>query len=254
MIIHYRIYSKSALGGGALISSTEAGGATVRSTSSGGGITKSSTSGGGVSKSTESGGATTQTSSSGGDHRHLMFAFQNDMGTTTPPTNFKSFVAVADRAGNNAAGVFMPGVSTSLYTNTADGNHSHSVSVPNHSHNFTIPAHTHDVTIPNHSHEVDIPAHQHGINIPNHVHAIDFGIYKLPNIPTKVTIKVDGKTIPYTETSGDLLDMIPYLEKDEEGKVRRGWHTITIAPNDLGRITAQLTNQFFMMSRGGGDY
>ncbi|MED3649944.1 phage tail spike protein [Heyndrickxia sporothermodurans] len=248
-VTQYRAYSKSALGGGAFVSSTEAGGATVRSTSSGGGITKSSTSGGGVSKSTASGGGTTQTTASGGNHRHQVLAgtsllLPGDQRPFQARTGDGSIIQVVLEATSGA----------NIMTFTADGDHTHSVTVPSHTHSFDVPNHSHDVTIPNHSHEVDIPAHQHGINIPNHVHAIDFGIYKLPNVPTKVTIKVDGKTIPYTDTSGDLLDLIPYLELDDQKRVRRGWHTVSIAPNDLGRVSAQLTNQFFMQSRGGGDY
>jgi hypothetical protein len=48
--------------------------------------------------------------------------------------------------------------------------------------------------------------------------------------------------------------LIPYLSKDTEGKVNRGWHTIAIAPNDLGRINAQIFTQFFVQSRGGGSF
>lgn len=90
--------------------------------------------------------------------------------------------------------------------------------------------------------------------MPDHTHAIQFGIFKLDNVPSKVTIKVDGNPVPYTATNGDNIDLIPYLSKDSEGRVNRGWHTVTITPNDLGRINAQIYTQFFIQSRGGGNF
>lgn len=251
-VTQYRAYSKSALGGGAIVTSTEAGGATLRTTSSGGASTQTSSSGGGVSKSTVSGGGSTQTSSAGGG--------------TTATTSVKTFVQMnlmtgepenavgTENYGNHLHEVQIPGDPFNHSHNVTIPNHTHQVNIPNHTHDFDVPNHTHTVNIPNHIHEVDIPEHTHGINLPNHTHAIDFGIYKLPNLPTKVTVKVDGNTVPYTNTSAELLDLIPYMELDDQGRIRRGWHTVTIAPNDLGRVSAQLTNQFFMQSRGGGNY
>src|SRR5690606_4837450 len=116
-----------------------------------------------------------------------------------------------------------------------------------------IPNHTHEINIPNHTHEIDIPAHQHDITLPDHTHEIQHGIFKLDRTPSKVTIKVDGNVVPITATSGDSIDLIPYLALDSENRVQRGWHTVEITPNDLGRINAQLMVQFFMQSRGGVD-
>jgi hypothetical protein len=65
---------------------------------------------------------------------------------------------------------------------------------------------------------------------------------------------VDGNTVPFTDVSGDNIDLIPYLSKDGEGKLNRGWHTIIITPDDLGRINAQIYSQVFIQSRGGGSY
>lgn len=129
---------------------------------------------------------------------------------------------------------------------------SHYHALPNHGHEIDLPSHTHDM---DHTHTV--PAHTHGMDhthqIPAHTHDIDFGIWEGPT-PTSVTIKVDGNTIPITDTQGDI-DIIPYLSKDGAGKIQRGaWHTIEIAPNTLGRIVASVLNQIFVQSRGGGDY
>ena len=151
--------------------------------------------------------------------------------------------------------VLGPGTPTmrNFETLSASGNHSHSVSIPSHTHDFDIPNHTHSVTIQNHTHSVSIPNHTHDITLPNHTHDIEYGIFKLSRTPSKVTIKVDGKPVPYTDTTGETIDLIPYLSLDSERRVQRGWHTVEITPNDLGRINAQLMTQFFMQSRGGVD-
>lgn len=220
----------------------EGGGAVVKSTSSGGGSTQTSSSGGGVAKSTASGGGSTQTSSSGGG--------------TTVSSGTKDFSGSSLATGTPTGSITPPYEQHThlVILNQGQLNHSHSVSVPNHQHSVSIPNHSHEFDVPNHAHSVNIPAHTHDITLPNHSHAIQFGIYKLDKTPTKVTIKVDGNTVPHTTTSGDNIDLIPYLSKDSEGKVNRGWHTVTIAPNDLGRINANIYTQFFIQSRGGGSF
>lgn len=282
----FRTYSRAIGGGGAIVSSTSAGGAVVKSTSaggavvkstssgggstatssSGGGTTATSTNGGGVAKSTASGGATTQSSAAGGDHRHVMFQTTG----TVPSSGGEPVLA------NTAGAVFFAldgntPTMTSFSTHGSSGNHSHSVtvpshthdfdvpshshnvSIPNHTHNVVIPAHTHSIDIPSHQHDIDIPAHQHEITLPNHTHEIEHGIFKLNRTPSRVTIKVDGVTVPITATYGDSIDLIPYLPLDSENRVTRGWHTVEITPNDLGRINAEVMTQFFMQSRGGVD-
>ncbi|QJX63039.1 hypothetical protein HLK66_16150 [Niallia circulans] len=98
-----------------------------------------------------------------------------------------------------------------------------------------------------------IPNHTHEIQLPDHTHEIEFGIFKLNELPSKVTITVDGNTVPVTDLNGDNIDLIPYLSKSGD-TVNRGWHTISIMPDNLGRINAQIYTQFFLQSRGGGDY
>lgn len=248
----FRAYSRAIEGGGSIATSTAAGGAVVKSTSSGGGSTATSSSGGGTSTSTQSGGGSSQTSAAGGNHTHKMFTTVGYDSDDSPNTSVLAGAnsslggSVLRLPGNNPGNV-------EFYTQGASGTHSHSVSIPSHSHNFSTPNHSHSVTIPNHVHEIDIPSHTHNISIPDHDHEIDHGIFKLNRIPSQVTIEVDGNSVPVISTSGDSIDLIPYLSLDSENRVQRGWHTVEITPNDLGRINAQLMVQFFIQSRGGVD-
>lgn len=267
-ISEFRAYSRAIEGGGALVSSTESGGATTRTSSSGGGTTATSTSGGGVAKSTASGGGSSQTSSSGGgtstssaaggDHSHAMFSGTGFAANSNPDSS----TILTARNGLKIMVNVDTSAAVTYYTEGSSGNHSHSVSIPNHTHSVSIPAHTHNfdipnhshnVTIPNHTHDTVIPAHKHDITLPNHTHEIDHGIFKLGRTPSKVSIKVDGKVVPLTDTYADSFDIIPFLAIDSEGRVQRGWHTVEITPNDLGRINAEVMTQFFMQSRGGVD-
>ncbi|MBO0961435.1 phage tail protein [Neobacillus sp. MM2021_6] len=194
--------------------------------------------GGAVVSSTSSGGGSTQTSSAGGQATVTSAAGGGSQETSS------NFIELHD----------MTGVPENSVGTENWGYHKHEYVIPGHNHNVTIPNHTHSVSVPAHSHSVNIPAHTHDITLPDHTHAIQFGIYKLNKTPSAVVIKIDGNTIPFTGTSGDNIDLIPYLAKDSEGKVDRGWHSITIAPNDLGRINANIYTQFFIQSRGGGSF
>lgn len=230
----FRAYSRAIEGGGELATST----------ASGGGTTTSSSNGGGTSKSTESGGGSTRTSSSNGTHRHRVFYHLQNHGSLPDASNYQQFYAPRNPDGSDSGVLFLAGAAGDVYTDSADGAHSHSVTIPAHSHTFVVPDHTHNVTVPNHTHDIEIP---------NHTHEIQHGIFKLNRNPSAVSIKVDGNTIPITSTSGDSINLIPYLSLDSSGRVQRGWHTVEITPNDLGRINAQLMVQFFMQSRGGVD-
>jgi phage minor structural protein len=190
------------------------GGATTATSSSGGGSTQTSSTGGQATVTSAAGGASTETSSSYVE-QHLM------------------------------SGVPENAVGSDNY-----GNHLHEVVVPGHDHSVSIPNHSHSVSVPSHTHNVDIPGHTHNVSIPDHTHGLEFGIYQLERLPTAVTIKVDNNPLDFTDTKGDNIDLIPYLSKDTDGKVNRGWHTVTITPNDLARINAQIFTQFFVQSRG----
>jgi hypothetical protein len=98
---------------------------------------------------------------------------------------------------------------------------------------------------------VQIPAHTHDVTLPNHTHAIEYGIYQLDRLPSAISIKVDGTATSINGLSGENIDLIAYLSKDASGRINRGWHTVEITPNDLGRINAQLITQFFIRSHEG---
>lgn len=227
---NFRAYERAIKGGGA----------TSVTSSSGGGTSSTSSSGGGTSSTSSSGGGTSSTSAGGGDHSHQMF--KSMIGPVIPISDALFY---SKNSAGQEVSVNMPANGVDLYTYGSSGTHSHSFSTPSHTHDFSVPNHTHDFTIPNHTHE---------ITLPDHTHDIEFGIFKLQETPSEVVINVDGVEVPGTSTSGDNIDLIPYLSKDSEGKVNRGKHVISLTPNNLGRINAQVNAQFFMQSRGGGSF
>lgn len=249
----FRAYSQATEGGGATVQSTSAGGGTTRSTTEGGSSTQTSSSGGGTSKSTESGGGTSQTSSAGGNHTHMMFSYNGN--DTSEFTRRRYYTRSSGTSGLNIAVDLETSSTGDVYTAGSSGNHSHSVTIPSHSHNFTVPNHTHTVNIPSHSHSVTIPNHSHEITLPDHTHEIKHGIYRLNELPTSVEIRVDGNLTPYTSTSGQNIDLIPCLSKDSGGKIRRGqWHEVSIKPNKLSRVNANVISRLFIQSLIGGTH
>lgn len=136
---------------------------------------------------------------------------------------------------------------------TASGDHQHSVLIREHDHPIRIDPHRHRVNVPGHRHEVRIPDHNHSITLPDHTHEIEYGIFEGP-IPTALTVEVDGKIIPGLSTNEDDINIVPYLAKDGGGRILRGWHEIKITPNTLGRISANVSSQIFVQSRGGGNF
>lgn len=140
---------------------------------------------------------------------------------------------------------------------TPSGGHAHDMLY--HIHNFWSTPHYHEMphfhTIPSHSHEMP---HTHSMphthEIPSHTHEIEFGIYEGP-VASAITLRVDGEMIPEVGTSETNIDLTNYLSVDEEGKIQRGqFHEIEISPNNLSRVVASVVIQFFVQSRGGGDY
>lgn len=116
-------------------------------------------------------------------------------------------------------------------------------------HAHGIVPHYHVFSIGDHVHNME-----HNHIIPSHNHQIQFGIYEGATA-SAVGIIVDGNVVPGSATSADEFDLLPYLNKDEEGKIERGqWHSIEIVPNTLSRVTASVMSQVFIQSRGGGDY
>ncbi|PGT36426.1 hypothetical protein COC97_22970 [Bacillus anthracis] len=251
--LRFRAYERAIKGGGAVVGSTSAGGGTVSSTSAGGSIVQSTSSGGSSTQTSTSGGGSVQTSSGGGDHVHKMF----HGGGIVPaePATIGLYTAFSDPGRNTAASFYAKGTGASLYTHGSSGDHTHSLSIPNHQHSISIPSHQHSISLPNHQHDIHLDPHSHEITLPNHTHDIEFGIFELYQTPSKVTIEVDGNTLPFDSIRGQDINLIPYLAKDNEGKLQRGRYVeIKITPNSLARINATVTGRLFIQSRSGGTY
>ena len=218
-------------------STSSSGGASVQSatSSSGGASVQSATS--------EAAGQSTQTSSANGSHRHRFLKLNTKVGP------WKTEGGWYQAHGSNFVELKVDPNAGDLYTEEAADNHSHTVSTPAHTHNvsITIPSHTHNVSI-------NVPAHTHqvSITIPGHTHEIVYGIFEYERLPSKLTIKVDGKAIPINETSFERFDIVPYLNKDSDGKVTRGRHTLEITPDDLVRLEIQVILRVFIQSQLGG--
>lgn len=219
----FRAYSRATEGGGATVKSTSAGGGTSTSTSSGGGSSETS---GASSVSSRTSGASSS-STSGSVWSGSGFTIDTAGVTPAPPNyNHKHSVLASQLAHSHSM----------AHTHSINFQHTHSVSIPNHTHSFTVPAHTHD------------------IELPDHVHDVKHEIVELGTTPNRVTIKVDGNTVPHTSTSGDRINLVDYMNKDSNGKISRGRHEVEILPNGLARIEADLILRVFIQSRLGNVY
>lgn len=119
----------------------------------------------------------------------------------------------------------------------------------NHFHQFLVSKDSID-----HNHTFSVPSHTHEFSVPTHTHGVEHKIVESGSIPSSVTIKVDGNSMPINSASQERLNLINYLRKDSEGKVSRGKHTIEIYPNGLARIEANLILRVFIQSQLGGKY
>ena len=242
----FRAYSKAIEGGGGVATSTSSGGASTQTSSSGGG---------GVTTSSTEDGRYSTTSYEGGSINTI-----DEVQAVAPPPY------ILQLEGTTTEGRHDHGIPDGTRLSTQGGgyvtfesqeghihaivlNHKHTIRLDGHDHEIYIPRHNHDIKIPNHQHDIKIPNHIHDIKIPNHIHELQFGIYR-GTTADKVTIKVDGKTIPQTQPGQDI-DIVKYLSVDGGGKIRRNtWHTIEIIPNKMTRIVANVFMQIFTNSRG----
>ncbi|EEK75208.1 Phage minor structural protein [Bacillus mycoides] len=251
--LRFRAYERAIKGGGAVVASTSAGGANVGSTSSGGATVGSTSSGGATVSSTSAGGGTVRASSGGGDHVHKMFHGGGIM--PAEPTTIGLYTAFSDPGRNTAASFYAKGTGSSFYTHGSSGEHTHNITLPDHSHSISIPNHSHSISIPNHTHDISIPNHKHDITLPDHTHEIEYGIFEFNETPSNITITVDGNVVPFTSTSGQDIDLEPYIAKGSDGKFQRGRYVeIKITPNKLARINATVTGRLFIQSRKGGTF
>lgn len=189
-----------------------------------------SLSGGGAAISTtttQAAGQSTQTSSANGTHRHRVLKFDSVIDHKWN----EDLTANVFYGFNRDMPIYIQGSSRpgDIYTEQAADNHTHAVTTPSHTHNLsvTIPAHTHD---------------------------IQYGIYEDSDIADRVTVTVDGNTIPGTDTSKERFNIVEYLSKSTDGTINRGWHEIIMTPNKRARIEAQITMRVFIKSQLGGEF
>ena len=216
----FRAFSKATGGGGATASTTSGGGGFSDTTSSGGGSYSSTDDGGGGYDTSD---VDRNTGDTSGGHNHGIW----------PGVRLAIWGGV-DENGNVVSDGYVEWVKS--------GNHYHRLYIPEHRHSFNIPSHYHSFSI---------PSHTHGFSIPAHTHAIEWGIFE-GETAEKVTIKVDGKSVPVTGTE---INIAPYLATGDGGKITRNtWHEIEITPDVMTRMIANVFIQLFVNSRGEGDY
>ena len=277
----------SAAGGSSTVTSAAGGSGTSTSASGGGGSATSAAGGSSEVTSATGGGSQIYTgqSSIGGENASTGSAGRTDGTPFYDRYDWHSHSYIRPTAGYSDGGSYGYGWHKHLHTLPSHSHkvtvpshthsvtfpsHTHSVSIPSHSHSVSIPAHTHSVSIPSHTHSVSIPSHSHTVkvpshthtvtiqahshtfNIPDHTHDIEYGIYK-GTTASKGTLIVDGTTVG-TYSSFSNLNLIPYLNKDSDGIIVRGWHTLQVTPNALSRVELDLVIQLFANSRGGGQY
>ncbi len=73
---------------------------------------------------------------------------------------------------------------------------------------------------------------------------------------TAMNTYIDGNLVTSSTTvNWSNLDIIPYLNKDIDGRIVRGaWHTVEFVPNQNALISAQVVKQFSVSGQGGGDF
>ena len=257
---NFRAYEKGAAGGGGTVVSTQS-----TSTPAGGGTTSSS----GGTPTTAAGGSTTVTS----EEEYTNYTYVDPTDTTWFTTTkweprifsddieFRGYEPPVhdDGNGNHDPENYI------CYPVKLDWRHTEErqqiIFIAKHTH-----PHVHTSTIPPHSHDIEphvhnIPDHVHEIppltvNIPDHEHDLDYGIYEANKSYSGFIVKVDGNTVAGTSQGAEALNIIPYLNKDSNGKVTRGMHTMTITPtraanqDGLARVTGQIYIQCFVQSRG----
>jgi phage minor structural protein len=203
-----------------------------KATLGGGGTSTTSGAGGGTSTTSGAGGGTSTTSGSGG-------------GATLSSSNV-DFNGATLRTGIPIGGELAPYELHEHYVTVVDNQLQHT-------HSVTINPHSHTITLSPHSHTITLESHDHSITLEPHVHGIEYGIYKDSSVTSTWIVEVDGNLV--SEVS-DRINIIPYLSKDEGGRVLRGqWHEVTIKPSSgLGRVNANIFGQYFLQSRGGGTY
>lgn len=166
-----------------------------------------------------SGGGTTVTSASGGG---------------AAPTSRSGGGSTSGGGGGLTAGYTNDQTFYTDYADGSSGSHRHFNSA--HRHGLTLSNHTH--SIPSHTHIVDVPAHSHSVSLAAHTHGIVYGIYQ-GTTASAVQVRVDGTYIG-SFASLTAQDITAHLSKSSGKIIRNAWHTVTLTPNTLTRIRAQV--------------
>jgi hypothetical protein len=61
---------------------------------------------------------------------------------------------------------------------------------------------------------------------------------------------VDGNIVPGLGLNETEVNILPHLDRTSGGKIVRGFHEVTITPNDLGRANVVIHIQQFIKSLG----
>lgn len=259
-LTNFRAYSKATQGGGANTLSSNSGGGFYNSSDGGGGANPTSASGGGTSTSTSNGGNGQATSTYFDISANTQLEWPNSSNQSaahnhgiSQGTHFVTNISVTKNAQGLVTGVSEWGTTWVPSGVHSHGSHSHTVNIPSHSHAFTVPSHTHSIQIPTHYHMINIPTHQHNLTLPNHTHAIEYGIYKGP-VANQMTVYIDNTLIGTYVGRVDNVNLISYMQKNANGNVLRGLHTIKIVPNVLTRVECSIQVRLFTNSHGAGQY
>lgn len=250
----FRSYEKgAAAGGGTTSTSSEGGGGSVTSAGGGSGTATTSERAKTVSLTGNTGyaanaeGTMTDTGSSSGNTEYATASHAHQVNSHTHLVE-----AVGERTGSAAP---LTGESDNTNHRHGIGAHSHYMShwhSYDHSHTVNIPELT--VTLPSHTHSVSIGTHSHSVSLPNHSHDMIHGIYR-GSSANEYTLQVDGNAVPPSAIVSGEVDIVPYLSRDEDGRIQRGtWHKITLTPNALTRVVMRRFVKTFIQSVGGGDY
>lgn len=112
----------------------------------------------------------------------------------------------------------------------------------------------HTLSHSDHSYANHVLTHTHGI-AHTHLHQHTITVTLTPGIvetttATAVTLEVDGTVVSGTPTSRTDFDLTPYLSRNTDGSIVRGWHTLKLTPNANSRIQGAIVEVVFLQSRG----
>lgn len=162
--------------------------------------------------------------------------------TKTSSSGGGGSVTSGQSAGYATASTSDASVGSSSWSGTtgADaGSGVHSHSIPSHSHNVTVSGHYHFIS--GHTHDVSFGSHSHTITLENHTHEIAYGIHEGTTC-TSVNLYVDGVWYLANASVATLTkyDIASLFSKTGATVTRDAWHTITLVPNTLTRLVANL--------------